>query len=196
MKKLTVTLLALLLLMIMTACFPDDYAHINDTADPNKPAPKTLEEAYSLYNKVDRGMTKAEIEEMFGEGEPSYDDRGEIYQFTYFNETKSAGVSIIFEYDNSVKAKTLFFNTKRNLVPFSERFEKSKISSIKSDMSVSEAAEIMGSMPLEISCAYGEDGPHNFKKIYCWYNEDASSFMLHTERDIIANVAHYEGDKK
>ncbi|MBQ7120022.1 MAG: hypothetical protein IJO09_07385 [Oscillospiraceae bacterium] len=196
MKKFTTLFLAFMLLLTITACFPDNYAHVNDSVDPNKPAPKTLEEAYSLYNKVDRGMTRDDVEKMFGEGEPSYDEGGEVSHITYFNETQSAGVSIIYEYDNSVKAKTLFFNTKRNLVPFSGRFDKNKIPSIKSDMSVSEASKVMGSVPLELSCAYGEDGPHDFKKIYCWYNEDASSFMLHTERDIIANVALYKEEKK
>lgn len=196
MKKFTIMLLSFMLLFSMTACFPDDYDHVNDSVDPNKPAPQSYEEAYSLYDKVQRGMKKADVEQMFGKGKVSKDAYGEISHITYFNETQSAGVSIIYEYDDSVKAKTLFFNTKRNLVPFSGRFDKNKIPSIKSDMSVSEAIRIMGSEPLEISCAYSDDSPLNFKKIYCWYNEDASSFMLHTERDVITNVALYNEEKK
>lgn len=191
MKKITATILAALLLFTVAGCFPDEYKHIKDSADPNKPAPETFEEAYSLYNRVERGMNKTDIEAMFGKGEVSYDDYGDVSHITYFNETKSAGVSVIYEYDDSVKAKTLFFNTKKNLVPFSERFDKNKIPSIKSDMSVAEAKQIMGTSPLEISCTYGEESPLDFKKIYCWYNEDASSFMLHTERDVITNVALY-----
>ncbi len=196
MKKFTIMLLSFMLLFSTTACFPDDYYHVNDSVDPNKPAPQSYEEAYSLYDKVQRGMKKADVEQMFGKGKVSKDAYGEISHITYFNETQSAGVSIIYEYDDSVKAKTLFFNTKRNLVPFSGRFDKNKIPSIKSDMSVSEAIRIMGSEPLEISCAYSDDSPLNFKKIYCWYNEDASSFMLHTERDVITNVALYNEEKK
>ena len=196
MKKITAMLLSLILLFTVTGCFPDEYSHVNDSVDPNKPAPKTYEEAYSLYDKVERGMKKAEIENLFGEGRISKDAYGEISHITYFNEIQSAGVSIIYDYDDSVKAKTLFFNTKQNLVPFSGRFEKNKIPSIKSDMSVSEAIRIMGSTPLEISCVYGDQGPLDFKKIYCWYNEDASSFMLHTERDVISNVALYKEEEK
>ncbi len=196
MKKITATLLALMLLFTITGCFPNEYSHVNDSVDPTKPAPKTFEEAYSLYNKVERGMTKTDIEQMFGEGQVSRDAYGDVSHITYFNETKSAGVSVIYEYNDIVKAKTLFFNTKRNLVPFSGRFDKNKIPSIKSDMSVTEAIRIMDSTPLEISCVYGEQGPLDFKKIYCWYNEDASSFMLHTERDVIANVALYKEEKK
>lgn len=196
MKKFTVLFLAFMMLFTMTACFPDDYDHVNDSVDPNKPAPQSYEEAYSLYDKVERGMKKAEVEQLFGKGQISKDAYGEVSHITYFNDTQSAGVSIIYEYDDSVKAKTLFFNTKKNLVPFSGRFDKNKIPSIKSDMSVSEAIRIMGSEPLEISCAYGDDSPLNFKKIYCWYNEDASSFMLHTERDVITNVALYKENKE
>lgn len=190
MKKFTLTLLALALVFTLTSCLPNDYANIDDTPDENLPAPQTKEELYSLYDMIERDMTRAEVESKLGTGEPSYDDFGDVKYINYFNDTKSAGVSIIYD-DDVVEKKMLYFNTKTNLVPFSGRYIDEKVSEVKSDMTVEAAVEVMGSTPLELSCTYDKDGPLDMNKIYCWYNEDTSSFMLHTENGIIENVVLY-----
>lgn len=190
MKKFTSILLALALVLTLTSCLPNDYANVDDTPDESLPAPQTKEELYSLYDMIERDMTKAEVEARLGAGEPAYDDFGDVKYMNYFNETKSAGVSVIYD-DGVVETKMLYFNKKANLVPFSGRYIDEKVPEVKSDMTVEAAVELMGSAPLELSCTYDEDGPLDMNKIYCWYNEDTSNFMLHTENGIIENVALY-----
>ncbi len=187
MKKTALILISSMLLLMLTSCLPSEYENVVDTPDASLPAPASVEEAYSLYNSVERDMTVAELEALFGSGEPVYDDFGRIKYMNYFNDKKSAGVSVIYDGD-VVLTKMLFFNTKRNLVPFSGRFDESKIPLIKDNMTVTAVKDVMGSMPLELSCSFLPDGPLSTKKIYCWYNEDASSFMIHTENDLVTNV--------
>ncbi len=190
MKKFTTILLALTLVLTLCSCFPNDFTDVNDTPDEMLPAPATKEELYSLYDVIERDMTRAQIEEKLGAGEPKTDEYGDVKYINYYNTTKSAGVSVIYD-DGVVETKTLFFNSKKNLVPFSGRYIDEKVPEIKSDMTVETAVEIMGSYPLELSCKYDDDGPLDMDKIYCWYNEDTSNFMLHTENGIIENVALY-----
>ena len=190
MKKLILILNALLLTLLLTACLPSDYENVNDTPDETLPAPQTYDELYSLYDFVQRDMTKAELEEKFGEGSPSYDEYGDIKFFNYYNAEKSAGVSIIYKND-IVETKMLYFNKKANLVPFSGRFNDALVPEIKSNMTVEDAVKLMNSTPLELSCTYNPEGPLDMAKIYCWYNEDSSNFMMHTENGVISNVALY-----
>ena len=65
------------------------------------------------------------------------------------------------------------------------------MSLVKSDVTVTKAIEIMESTPLELSCTYDKTGPVSAKKLYGWYNEDGSNFMLHTENGLITNVVYY-----
>ncbi len=191
MKKFTSILLTLAMMLTLASCLPSDYKNVNDTPDETLPAPQTRDELYSLYDAVGRDMTKSQIEAIFGSGTPSHDDYGDVKYINYYNSTKSAGVSIIYDSEGVVETKMLYFNKKSNLVPFSGRYDDSKVSYVKSDMTVEEAVKLMGSTPLELSCTYNDGGPLNMAKIYCWYNEDTSNFMLHTENGIINNVALY-----
>ena len=191
MKKILSLILSSALILMLASCLPSDFEDVNDVPDPNLPAPATAEDLYSLYNQVERDMTKSQIEALLGSGVPSYNEFDELKFTSYFNETKSAGVSVIYTAEDVVSTKMLYFNTKKNLVPFSGRFDADKISLIKDNMSVASACEVMGSTPLELSCEYNPDGPLSTNKIYSWYNEDSSNFMLHTEDDLITNVALY-----
>lgn len=188
MKKLLSLLLATLMLFTLFSCMETPYENVNDTPDENLPAPETKEELYSLYDAIERDMPKATVEELFGEGIPSYDDYGDVKYITYHNETKSAGVSLSFDENDLVIIKTLFFNKKENLIPFSGRFFDDKTSLIKEDVTIEKAVEIMGTVPLELSCQFDESGPLSTKKIYCWYNEDGSNFMVNTENGVIESV--------
>lgn len=190
MKKLIP--LILLIVLALTGCFPSYYADVDNTPDPNLPAPQSIEELYSLYNTVERDMSKAELDELYGEPTPS-EYAGEIMFYKYFNETKSAGVAVYFSEDNKVTGKTLFYNTKSNLVPFSNRYIYEKIQEVKPDMTIDDAIEVMdGAIPLEISCTYGKDGPESSKNIYYWCNEDGSIFRIDTNNGIIENCVRYE----
>lgn len=191
MKKLTSILLALVMVLTLTSCLPSNYESVNDTPDETLPAPQTRDELYSLYDAIERDMTKAELESKFGSGTPSYDEYGDVKYINYYNSTKSAGVSVIYDSQDVVETKMLYFNKKANLVPFSGRYDDAQVSYVKSDMTVEEAVKLMNSTPLELSCTYNDGGPLDMAKIYCWYNEDTSNFMLHTENGIINNVALY-----
>ncbi len=189
MKKLIPLVLALVLLL--SSCISSEVDRVPDIPDESLPAPQTVEELYSLYDAVGQDMPKSELDLLYGEPTPSYDDFGDVKFYTYFNASKSAGVSVIFDIDEKLSTKMLFFNTKKNLIPFSGSYINEKIPLIKTDMSVDSAIKEMGSVPLELSCQYTSDGPDNTKNIYCWYNEDGSNFMIHTSRGLIENVALY-----
>ena len=181
----------LLILFILTGCFSSIYDEIENKPDPNLPAPQSVEELYSLYNEVSQGMEKAELDKIYGEATPA-DYKGEIMYYKYFNETKSAGVAVYFNDNNKVTGKTLFYNNKSNLIPFSGRYIYDKISNLKEDMTIEAAITEMGSRPLEISCTYGADGPESSKNIYVWYNEDGSTLMINTNNGVIESIIRYE----
>lgn len=181
----------LIIVLTLCSCMPSYYENVDDTPKESLPAPQSYEELYSLYSVVDSKMTKADLNSLFGEPTPSYDEYGEVIFHTYFNATKSAGVSVVFNEEEKVLSKTLYFNTKWNLVPFSGRYISDKIANIKTDMFVEAAFEEMGSTPLELSHRYGNDGPESSTNIYCWYNEDGSNFMIHTKNGLVENVALY-----
>lgn len=183
--------LILILVLILSSCLPTEVSKVDDVPDETLPAPQSMEELYEIYNGVSSGMTKEELDSLYGEPTPSYDDFGDIKFFTYFNETKSSGVSVMFDYDDVITTKTLFFNKKANLIPFSGRYIDEKIPLIKTDTSLEKAITEMGSVPLEISCQYTNEGPDSNKSIFCWYNEDGSNFMVHTENGLISNVILY-----
>lgn len=191
MKKFVFILLCAALTFSLAGCMQGEYTDVNDTPDTSLPAPTSHDELYSLYNKIQRDMTKAQADALFGDGEPVLDDYGDIKYYNYLNDKKSAGVSVIYDVDDVVKTKLLWFNSKKSLVPFSGRYDNDKISKVKSGMTVEKAVEVMGSSPLELSCTFGNEGPLNMKKIYCWYNEDTSNFMLHTDDGTIENVVLY-----
>ena len=188
MKKTLSLLLATLMLFTLFSCVETPYENVKDVPDENLPAPESKEELYSLYDAVERDMPKPSVEALFGEGIPAYDDYGDIKYITYHNETKSAGVSLYFDKNDLVIIKTLFFNKKENLIPFSGRFFDNKTSLIKEKMTIENAIEIMGTRPLELSCQFDQAGPLSTKKIYCWYNEDGSNFMVNTEDGVIESV--------
>lgn len=191
MKKLIALILSLIICFSLTACFPSNHDEIDDTPKENLPAPETFDELYGVYSVIDRGMSREEITALFGEPTAVLDDYGEPKYWNYFNETKSAGATIVFDNDNIIRSKTLFFNTKKNLIPFSGRFDKDSVNLLKKDMPVEKASEIIGASALELSCQYGDGGPLNAKKIFCWYNEDGSNLMIHTENGIIKNIVFY-----
>ncbi len=184
MKKIILLLLALLMVFSVTSCFPDEYEGIDDTPDKNLPAPETVDELYSVYNQINYDMSKKNVEELFGKGELSSDKAS----MTYYNETKSAGVTILYSSNDQIQAKTLFFNTKKNLVPFSKGFDDDKVAKIERDSSIASAVEIIGSSPLEISCTYGKNGPDDLKLLYAWFNEDGSSLILEVSAGKIENI--------
>ncbi len=184
MKKTLLALLALLMVFSITACFPDEYEGINNTPDKNLPAPETVEELYSVYDQIDYDMSKKNVEELFGKGELSSDK----VSLTYYNETKSAGVTILYSSNDQIQAKTLFYNTKKNLIPFSDGFDHKKVSKIERDSSIASAAEIIGSAPLELSCTYGKNGPDDLKLLYIWLNKDGSSLVLEVSSGKIENI--------
>ena len=185
MKKLIPVFL--LIILVLAGC--DDIPIAGP--DPNLPAPESYEELYSLYNEVSRGMSKAELDERYGDPTPK-DYKGEIMYYTYFNETKSAGVSVYFNDNDRVTGKTLFYNDKNNLVPFSGRYIHDNIANVKEDMTIEAAVTEMGAVPLEISCTYGKDGPESSNNIYFWCNEDGSIFRIDTENGVITNCIRYE----
>ena len=189
MKKLIPAFL--LILFTLTGCFSSIYDDIENTPDPNLPAPQSVEELYSLYNAVEQGMTKAELTERYGEPTPA-EYKGELMYYKYFNETKSAGVAVYFNDHEKVTGKTLFYNKKASLIPFSGRYVYDKISNLKEEMTIEAAITEMGSNPLEISCTYGTDGPESAKNIYVWYNEDGSTLMLTTDNGIVKSIIRYE----
>ncbi len=181
----------LLIVLTLTGCFSSLYDDIENTPDPNLPAPQSMEELYSLYNEVEQGMSKSELTERFGEPIPA-DYKGEVMYYKYFNETKSAGVAVYFNDNEKVTGKTLFYNSKENLIPFSGSYIYEKVSNLKEDMTIESAIKEMGSRPLEISCTYGTDGPESSKNIYVWYNEDGSALMINTNNGIIESIVRYE----
>lgn len=187
MKKILVLLLTVVMMFSFSSCFllddPEEEIVIDETATP----PETMEELYSYYDKVERGMTKAEIEALFGEGTVKYDsDDAEIFT-SYKNEIKSAGVNIIYSYDDTVSAKILYYNKSADLVKFSNEFDEDKIPELSENEPVAKAESIFGKA-LEIGCQYNANSPTGYSKILSWFNEDGSNFQIHTNNELIKQM--------
>ncbi len=188
MKKILIAVIAIIMLLSLNSCFgfifnePEEEIVIDETAIP----PETMEELYSYYDKIERGMTKAEIEALFGTGEIKYDDEMEIFT-SYKNEKKSAGVNIIYNYDDTVSAKILYYNKSADLVKFSNEFDEDNIPELSEKDPVSKAEGFFGK-GLEIGCQYNANSPTGYSKILSWFNEDGSNFQIHTNNELIQQM--------
>ncbi len=188
MKKFLIAAIAIIMLLSLNSCFglifnePEEETIIDETAIP----PETVDELYSYYNKIDRSTTKAEIEALFGAGEVKYDEDVEIFT-AYKNEKKSAGVNIIYNYDDTVSAKILYYNKSADLVKFSNEFDEDKISELSEKDPVAKAETLFGK-GLEIGCQYNANSPTGYSKILSWFNEDGSNFQIHTNNELIAQM--------
>lgn len=189
MKKFLIAVIAIIMLLSLNSCFgfifnePEEVVTIDETAIP----PETMDELYSYYNKIDRGTTKAEVEALFGKGEVKYEG-DDVELFTvYKNEKKSAGVNIIYNYDDTVSAKVLYYNKSADLVKFSNEFDEDKIPELSEKDPVAKAEELFGK-GLEIGCQYNANSPTGYSKILSWFNEDGSNFQIHTNNELIQQM--------
>ena len=183
MKKFILFSLTVLMLLSFFSCGlmqEEEEVIIDPTATP----PETVEELYSYYNQINRGMSREEVEKLFGEGEVKYDEDG-VENFTsYKNEIKSAGVNVIYAYDDTVSAKILYYNKSADLVKFSSSFDENKISELSENEPVAKAEQLFGKS-LEIGCIYSLNSPTGYSKILSWFNEDGSNFQIHTNNELI-----------
>jgi len=188
MKKFLSLILCIVLALSLASCsLLDDGEEVNVSIDPTAVAPETVEELYSYYNRVERGMTRAEVEALFGVGEDSYDQDGAKTYTTYKNEKKSAGVSVIYAFDDSVSAKILYYNNAEDLVKFCTPFDDAKLEKLDQDQLMKNVKEILGD-GVELSCEYSTNNPSNFSKIYSWFNADGKSLQLYTDNDIVKQM--------
>ena len=185
MKKFLLFACAAIMILSLCSCLPGDEVdviHIDPTAVP----PATREELYSYYKQVERGMTRTDVEKLFGKGEEKLSEEGERVYISYKNEKKSAGVNIIYAFDDTVHAKILYYNQASDLVPFCTPFDESKISQLEEKMPVSKATELFGGEGLEIACEYSANSPTGYSKILSWFNADGSNFQIHTNNELIS----------
>lgn len=189
MKKILYSLVIAITLLTLSACLPQDY--YENSPDLDFEMPETIDELYSYYNEVSRGMTKNEISELFGEGEANTDIDINGRFIKYINDKQTAGVIIEYTSDELIRAKTLFFNSKKVLSEFSPQFDSSLLHKIKDNMPLAEALEILGDNPLEISCEYSLNDPVGVSNIFAWYNKDGRSYHLYSENGVIKNRVLY-----
>ncbi len=188
MKKILMIILSALLVLSLTSCsLFDDGEVVDTTIDPTAIPPETIEELYSYYNQIKRGTTRQQIEALFGIGEDSFDQDGAKTYTTYKNDKKSAGVSVIYSFDDTVSAKILYYNNASELVKFCKPFTEEDLAKLDQDQLMKNVKEILGE-GIELSCEYSANNPNNFSKIYSWFNADGSSLQLYTDNDIIKQM--------
>lgn len=188
MKKFLSLILSVILVLSLASCsLFDDGEEVDAKIDPDAVAPETIEELYSYYNQIERGTTRAQVEALFGKGEDSFDQDGAKTYTTYKNEKKSAGVSVIYAFDDTVSAKILYYNNAEDLVKFCTPFDDEKLSKLDQDQLMKNAKEFLGN-GIELSCEYSANNPNNFSKIYSWFNADGRSLQLYTDNDIIKQM--------
>lgn len=182
MKKISMMLTAFVILLLCSACMPwPESTEEVPQVDPNAIPPETVEELYSYYNQVDRTMTREQVEALFGPGVERKDEMGEVMYIAYVNEKKSCGVNILYNFEGVVRAKTLYYNQSKDLIPFANGYTEDALSEIKEKDKLSRAEELFGGKGLEIVCEYSQNNPIDESKIYSWYNADGSSVQLHVQ---------------
>ena len=188
MKKFLCLILSVVMVLCVTSCsLLDDGEEVDANIDPTAKAPETVEELYSYYSQIKRGMTKIQVEALFGVGEDSFDQDGAKTFTTYKNEEKSAGVSVIYAFDESVSAKILYYNDAADLVKFCTPFDDAKLEKLDQDQLMKNVKEILGD-GIELSCEYSANNPSNFSKIYSWFNADGRNLQLYTDNDIVKQL--------
>lgn len=197
MKKISLILSLFLIALCCTSCMPwPESTEEVPQVDPNAIPPETVEELYSYYNQVNRTMTRADVEALFGPGEERKDDTGEVMYIAYVNEKKSSGVNVIYNYEDTVRAKTLYYNKSEDLIPFANGYTEEALSEVHEKDKLSKAEELFGGPGLEIVCEYSQNNVLDEAKIYSWYNEDGSSVQLHTQGDKISQVVWIVAEEK
>lgn len=183
MKKKMLLATVLCALFVLCGCMAEDDVPVYDeTAVP----PETREELYSYYNQIERDMTRAQVEELFGKGLIRYDEDGiEMYSI-YCNEKKSAGVNIIYRPNDTVYSKILYYNKAADLVPFSNEYIESKIPDIEDGGALAVAEELFGA-GLELVCTYNETNASQDAKIFSWFNADGTNFQIHATNGVVTS---------
>ncbi len=182
MKKISLVLSFVLIALLCASCMPmvDSTTEI-PKVDPNAVPPETVEELYSYYDRVERTMTREDVEALFGKGVERKDDLGEVMYVAYLSDEKSCGVNVLYNFEGKVRAKTLYYNQSKDLIPFANGYTEEALSQVNEKDKLSKAEELFGGPGLEIVCEYGQNNAVDESKIYSWYNEDGSSVQLHTQ---------------
>ncbi len=189
MKKFSLLLLASLLMLLCSSCMPwPESTEEVPQVDPNAVPPETVEELYSYYNQVDRTMSRADVEALFGPGVERKDESGEPMYTAYVNDKKSCGVNIIYNFEGKVRAKTLYYNKSEDLIPFANPYIEEKISDIGEGDKFVKAEEVFGAPGLEIVCEYSQNNVKDEATIHSWYNADGSSVQVHAQSGRISQV--------
>ncbi len=182
MKKISLVLSFVLIALLCASCMPwPESTEEIPQIDPNALPPETVEELYEYYDQVTRTMTREDVEALFGKGAERKDDLGEVMYTSYINEKKSCGVNVFYNFEGKVRAKTLYYNQSKDLIPFANRYTEDALSQVNEKDKLSKAEELFGGPGLEIVCEYGQNNAVDESKIYSWYNEDGSSVQLHTQ---------------
>jgi len=178
MKKIPAVLCSLLALLMLAACA--------DTAARPTPPPMTVEpftsreEVVELYDQVFIGEKRADLEARMGsEGERVATHAGETTQWLNGN----TGVCVVFWPDDTVRAKTLYFEDTRQFCPLTGPVDLSIVNFMTLDMDAASALMMIGgqSAPgIELACAQIENsaGVISETRMMIWVNTDGTMLQM------------------
>ena len=197
MKKMLLMGTVLALCLGLCGCFPNvDSTNEIPEVDPNAIPPQNREELYSYYDQIQRGMTRVDVEKLFGKGAPMKDDLGEEKYTAYRNDKKSSGVNVLYDFEGKVYAKVLYYNKSDDLRPFASHYDAERLSELDKGKPLSLAEKVFGGPGLEIVCQYSANSPTDTSYIHSWLNDDGSNVQLHSQNGVITQVILNRPQKK
>ena len=193
MKKFICLILSAIMVLSITSCsLLDDGEPPVVNIDPDAVPPGSVEELYSYYDQVQRNMTKKTIDKLLGKGEESRTENGLMVK--YRNESKSAGVDVVYTDGGVVSSKILYYNKQADVAKFCTPFKKEQINELDTNMLVKNIKEVLGD-GIEVACQYNMNSSGGFSKIYIWFNEDGSSLQVHADDDIAKQFVYNEKEQ-
>lgn len=171
-------LLSLSLILIVSGCSS------SSPAEETQPQPadggKQTSEVFELYDKIQLGMTKAEVDTALGV--PAVADTGAYAVkgiFSYQKPDSSYGVSTGFNEKDILYSKTVIYSTHADIAPLTAKpVNEGQSEKITEGMDVKAVSDLLGGPGVICSTTGSMDDGSNPGTIQRWGNKDGSCIQV------------------
>lgn len=170
-------LLGLSLVLIVSGC---SSGVAKETQPQNAEGGKKTSEVFELYDKIQLGMTKAEVDSTLGV--PAVADTGAYAVkgiFSYQKPDSSYGVSAAFNEKDILYSKTVIYSSHADIAPLTAKpVNEGQSEKITEGMDVKAVSEILGGPGVICSTTGSMEDGSNPGTIQRWANKDGSCIQV------------------
>lgn len=170
-------LLGLSLILIVSGC---SSGAAKETQPQEGAEGQKTSEVFELYDKIQLGMTKAEVDSALGV--PAVADTGAYAvkgSFSYMKPDNSCGVMVVFNDKDLLFSKTVYYSTHADIAPLTAKpVTEGQSEKITEGMEVAAVSELLGGPGVICSTTGSMEDGSNPGTIQRWANKDGSCIQV------------------